>query len=187
MQLGTTLMDYWDDYDSFWIATRGFHWDTYRKLCWANKEPRWESILMTERINAGSRFDRRTDEGICDGYLEPHPIPHLQTWLRGGHGLSNRSHVAVDGEVKVIESWKRGEDMLSRELNHILLSELKLFYSWFKTTAPALNHQQLIAHISKLLVYSLVFPTNVIRAQLCAVTVSLTIPKKLISFWICPK
>lgn len=53
---------------------------------------------------------RHTDEGVSDGYLQPHPVPHLQTRLWAGHGLGNRCHVAVDGEVEVIESWERSED-----------------------------------------------------------------------------
>lgn len=69
-------------------------------------------------MNEGKKMqdhDRHTDEGIRNGNLEPHPVPHLQTGLWTGHGLSNRCHVAVDGEVKVIESWERSEDMLSKE------------------------------------------------------------------------
>lgn len=55
-------------------------------------------------------FDRHTDKGVSDGYLEPHPVPHLQTGLWARHGLSNCCHVAVDGEVEVIEPWERSED-----------------------------------------------------------------------------
>ena len=54
-------------------------------------------------------FHRRTDEGVSDGYLEPHPVPHLQTRLWAGHGLSDCCHVAVDGEVEVIESWEKDQ------------------------------------------------------------------------------
>lgn len=54
--------------------------------------------------------DRRTNKGISNGDLEPHPVPHLKTWLWAGHGLSDCCHVAVDGEVEVIESWERSQD-----------------------------------------------------------------------------
>lgn len=70
-------------------------------------------------------LDTHTDKGVSDGYLEPHPVPHLQTRLWARHGLSDRCHVAVDGEVEVIEAWERTKDALSQELNHILLLELK--------------------------------------------------------------
>lgn len=51
-------------------------------------------------------FDRHTDKGICDCNLEPHPVSHLQTRLRTGHGLSNSCHITVNGEVEVIKSWE---------------------------------------------------------------------------------
>lgn len=61
-------------------------------------------------LDRGLCSHRHTNKGVGDGYLEPHPVPHFQTWLWAGHGLSNCCHVAVDGEVEVIESWERSGD-----------------------------------------------------------------------------
>lgn len=89
-----------------------------------------------EEINIpGAR--RHTDKGISDGYLEPHPIPHLQARLRAGHGLSDRCHVGVDGEVEVIESW--GENGGQADT----LEQLQLEVFMFRAQRNEGNNQRL--------------------------------------------
>lgn len=53
----------------------------------------------------------RTDEGVGDGDLQPHPVSDLQPRLRIGHRLDDSRHVTVDVQVVLlIDSWKTAAD-----------------------------------------------------------------------------
>lgn len=61
----------------------------------------------TARAAEGSDI---TDESVRDGDLQPHAVPDLEARLRGGHGFDDGGHVAVDGQVKVVQACGSEEE-----------------------------------------------------------------------------
>lgn len=82
------------------------------------------------------KSSRHTDKGISDGYLQPHPVSHLQTGLWAGHCLGNSCHVSVDGKVEVIESYGGGDG--DRRMCRHVTKYLQLFICFISQKALCL-------------------------------------------------